>query len=197
MQFTDLVAGQTANPATFDQQGMVVPGTGGVPAAQGGAPLPNLGPKPPGTPQTTTTGNPVDVFNANLMTLLSRGQAAGNTAPLANEQNRLGVQQINNSQAPASSMGIDNLKPGDALNARQNAGQLYNPEIKNLTARISASANAVANFSDAIKAAKDFGESYTKSVQATPEDIQAVQDMLIAGYNPGQDVLNNRKMAIL
>ncbi len=199
LSYTDLVRAQTSSPPTYGEQGQLTNGPTATPNAPPPAPpaagsqLPQLGPapQPPGGTHTAATQNPVDIFNTNLMNLLSRGQAAGNTAPLANEQNRLGVQQINNSMAPAAQMGIDNLKPSDALNARQNAGQLYNPEIKNLTARMQAAAQNVANFTDAINAAKSFGDSYTKSVQPTPEEIQSVQDMMIAGYTPSTAVLDN------
>jgi hypothetical protein len=167
------------------------------------SPLPSLTqqtppPASPPTQQSPTTqqqgtapaGDPVTIFNNNLMQLLTRGQAAGNTAPLANEQNRLGVQQITDSMAPASQMGIDNLKPGDALNARQNAGQLYNPEIKNLTARMQAAAQNVANFTDAINAAKSFGESYATAIKPDEQTVKSLQDMLIAGETPPKAALD-------
>lgn len=179
----------------FDAQGMLIPGTGGLPAVPGAStPTSNYASVSQFAPQAqqSTSQNPLDIFNTNLMTLLRKSQAV-NTAPLANEQNRLGIQQINNSMAPASQIqgGAGPLRPGDALNARQDAGQLYNPEINNLTQRMQASATAVANFKDALNAAKDYGVEMMKNVKPDDATIKGVQDMLIAGENPGQDVLNS------
>lgn len=155
------------------------------------APLPALGGAGPMPQQTDTNDNdPITKFNMGLYSLLQGAQGV-NSAPLYNERNRLDVAQTTNSMAPAADLGIGGLAPGDMISARQNQSKLYDPEINNLTDRIQASSQAVSQFGTALKAAKEYGEEMMKYVKPDPETIAAVQEMLIAGQNPGQDVLNS------
>lgn len=136
-----------------------------------------------------TSQDPITKFNLGLYDLLQKAQGM-DSSKLLNERNRLAIAQTSNSQAPAADLNLGGLTPDAALNARQNASNLYNPEIKNLTDRVQASAQAVSQFKDAIDAATKYGEDYAKSVKPTEEDVAAVQNMLAAGYNPGETVLN-------
>lgn len=138
---------------------------------------------------TNTSDDPITKFNLGLLELLKKAQGFDQTK-LLNERNRLALAQTTQSMGSADSLGLGGLKPGDALEARRNQSSLYKPEINNLTDRLQASVQAVSQFESAIKAAKEYGEEMAKNVKPTLEDIQAVQEMLIAGENPGQDVLN-------
>lgn len=180
----------------------VVPGNApGTSAPNVPPPSSNYAPLPPvggagsnsgagaAAPPSAPTQSPVDKFNAALMNLLGQAQQT-DTSPLSNQANKLGVEQLDNSQQPAAQMGIGDLKPSDALNARQNAAQLYNPEINSLEDRVKASATAVSNFKDAIDAAKSFGEDYAKTLKPDDATIAAVKQQMAAGFLPDATVLD-------
>lgn len=144
---------------------------------------------PPAPTAANTSEDPITKFNLGLLEMLKKAQGF-DQSKLYNERNRLALAQTNNSMASASQMGLEGMKPSDALAARGRAADLYNPEINNLTDRIQASVQAVNQFKQAVDAAKQYGEEIAKQIKPDQETINAVQEMLIAGQNPGQDVLN-------
>lgn len=155
------------------------------------APLPTLTPRGPAAvaPQQQPQQDPVGKFNMGIYELLKKAQSMDPTA-LYNERNRLALQQTTDSMAPADAS-MQGLTPGAALSARGRTADLYNPEINNLTDRIKASSQAVSQFEGAIKAAKEYGEEYAKSIKPDQQTINAVQEMLNAGENPGKEVLDS------
>lgn len=170
----------------------VNPQSGEVTYAQGYAPLPQISSNGQATysqaPQAG--GDPITNFNLRLLEMLKQSQSGGQTnAPLYQQANNLANTQIENSMAPASQLGIGNLRPGDALNARQNQGDLYNPEIKSINDRISLNNQAIDKFESALKTAKEYGEEYAKSLKPDEVTIQAVKDQMAAGFQPSASML--------
>lgn len=165
------------------------------PAVSKKLPLPQLNPSTGqatySAPAAAAAPDPMQVFTENIYKLLGKAQGAnqGNTALTARRE-QLQNTQINNSMAPAASMGIENLSPNDALQARQNEGALYNPEIKSLNDRMQLNNEAVTRFQQAIDAAKQYGEDYAKYVKPDEKTIQAVVQQMEAGFIPSQDVLD-------
>lgn len=195
--YEDLVRAQTANPPVYGPQGQVMnPEKANVIPP---APLPQLTPQTQSQPvQQPAAVDPITKFNQGILDMLKQAQQASGAyggapfySPLLNEQNRLQTQQITNSMAPASQLGIENLRPGDALNARENAGRLYNPEINNLTQRVQASRDAINAFKDSLDAARKYSEQYAAAIKPDEQTIKAIQDMLIAGETPPKSVLDS------
>lgn len=186
--YEDLVKGNTANPPKYDQQGMLVPGSGGAPAAPTAtATLPPL--NPAGAPPAQPTQDPYTIFNTKLMEMLTQAQGQSN-APLYNQANKLDTTQTENSMKPAGDLGIAGLAPGDALGARKAAAGVYDPEIKNLNDRIALNNESISKFESAVKAAKDFGDDYAKYVKPDDATVQAVKQQMAAGFLPSATVLD-------
>ncbi len=154
-------------------------------------PLPNIAPNGQATYSPAQgAGNPIDNFNLRLMEMLQQAQAGGQTnAPLYAQANNLANMQTENAMAPASELGIDNLRPGDALSARRNQEDLYDPEIKSLNDRISLNNESIKKFESALKTAKEYGEEYAKSVRPDEETINAVKEQMAAGFVPSATVI--------
>lgn len=151
----------------------------------------------PGSASATTSqlpslnapsANPMATFTKGLFDLMTRAQGV-DSAKLLNERNRLAVSQAGQSQAPAAELGIEGLAPGAALAARGRQAQLFDPEIKNITDRIQASAQAVSKFGQTLKAAESFGETFLKHVTPSDETIQAVRLQMRAGVKPSEATL--------
>lgn len=164
-------------------------------AAANYAPLPQLNQAGQAS-YAQSAQSPIDAFNMKLMELLGTAQGAnsGNTK-LAAQASKLQLGQTNASMAPADP-NAPPLRPGDALNARQDAGQLYNPEVKALNDRMQLNDEAVKRFTDTIKAAKDWGEEYYKSVKPDEATIQAVQMQMRAGIKPSEAILEKVRTSL-
>lgn len=158
----------------------------------GSRPLPNIAPNGQATYSPAQgAGNPIDNFNLRLLELLQQAQnGQASNAPLYAEANRLGNVQVDNAMAPAGQLGIDNLRPGDALNARRNQADLYDPEIKSLNDRIALNNESIKKFESAIKTAKEYGEEYAKTVRPDEKTIQAVKDQMAAGFQPSSTIID-------
>ncbi len=135
-------------------------------------------------------GDSIGQFNVNLMSLLQKAQNAnsGNTA-LTAQRGKLEVGQTADSMARAADLGIEGLAPGDAMRARINESELYNPEIRSLNDRMQLNNEAVQRFESTIKAAKEYGEEVSKYIKPSEETIEAVRMQLRAGEKPSDDVL--------
>jgi hypothetical protein len=163
-----------------------------IPAGSGYSPLPQLNQAAQPAPQQS----PIDAFNMKLMELLGKAQGANSgNAALASQASHLQIGQTNASMAPADP-NAPPLRPGDALNARQDASQLYNPEVKALNDRMQLNNEAVQRFTDTIKAAKDWGEEYYKSVKPDDATIQAVQMQMRAGIKPSEAILDKVRTSL-
>lgn len=187
MTYDDLKAGQTANPPVYDQQGMQT-----ATASSGGAykPLPQLNTSGQPTYSAGATTDPISSFNMQLFQMLQRAQGGNQNAPLMGERNTLQNAQLNASTAPGSpGAGGAPLRPGDALNARQDEGNTYSPEIKNITDRMTLNNQAIASFKDALDSAKSFGDDYAKYIKPDDATIKAVTEQMEAGYVPDAAVL--------
>jgi hypothetical protein len=126
----------------------------------------------------------------NLMSLLQKAQSAnsGNT-PLTAQRGKLEIGQTERSMGTAADLGIEGLAPGDAMRARGNEAELYNPEIRSLNDRMQLNNEAVQRFESTIKAAKEYGEEVAKYIKPSEETIEAVRLQLRAGEKPSDDVL--------
>jgi hypothetical protein len=186
MQYSDLVAGQTANPPVYDQQGMQ---TATAQTGNGYQPLPQLNPQTGGaTYAGAQTQDPIAIFNQNLYQMLQdrQKQSAGQNAPLMAQSNQLQNQNISNAMSQPNLP----MRPGDALNARQDAGNIYNPAITNLTDRMTLNNQAITDFKSAIDAATTFGEKYAAQIKPDDATIKAVTEQMQAGFIPDQTVLD-------
>lgn len=168
-----------------------------APSVNAKAGLPSLTgtqvPPPPvqgGGSVANTSQDPMTIFNTNLFQMLQDAQKTQNSPALLNERNRLQLLQTQNSMGSASDLGLNGLNPADALAARQNASNLYNPEIKSLTDRVQASVQAVSAFKDSLDAAAKYGQQYADSIKPDQATIAAAQAMLEAGHNPSTAVLD-------
>ena len=186
MQYSDLVAGQTANPPVYDQQGMQ---TATAQTGNGYQPLPQLNPQTGGaTYAGAQTQDPIAIFNQNLYQMLQdrQKQSAGQNAPLMAQSNQLQNQNISNAMSQPNLP----MRPGDALNARQDAGNIYNPAITNLKDRMTLNNQAITDFKSAIDAATTFGEKYAAQIKPDDATIKAVTEQMQAGFIPDQTVLD-------
>lgn len=185
LQYDELVKSNTVNPPKYDQQGRLLPGTGGLPEYK---PLPTLNPQGQATYQQPQA-DPIGKFNLGLLELLQKAQGV-DQVKLLNERNRLNVAQTQNSMAPASQLGIQGLAPGAALGARANQANLYNPEINNLTDRIQASVQAVGQYANAIRAAQEYSQEYDKYLKPSEAVIKSAKEMMKNGILPDKSVLD-------
>lgn len=158
---------------------------------------------PAGTPRTLPSiapngqatyapngADPVSNFNLRLLEMLKTAQnGQQSNAPLYARANELENKQTVNSMDKAKTLGIDNLRPGDALNARENQSNLYNPEINSINDRIKLNNETISNFEKAVKTAKEYGEEVAKTVKPDEATIQAVKDQMAAGFAPSASVL--------
>jgi hypothetical protein len=177
------------NPINYQQYkslgGLGVEGGGGwTDVTQGKAPLMPLSPTQP------SQQDPIDIFNIKLMELMAKAQGAnaGNPALMA-QQNKLQNTQVTQSMAPAADLGIQNLTPSDAMAARQNESQLYNPEVKALNDRMQLNNEAVTRFSNTLEAAAKMGEQYAKMIKPSEQTVEAIRMQLRSGVLPSEEVL--------
>jgi hypothetical protein len=141
------------------------------------------------SPQPATSGDPIANFNMRLMEMLGKAQSGETNAPLYARSEELQNTQIDASMGTARELDLTGLRPSDALAARQNEGELYEPEVKSLNNRIALNNEAVSKFEKAIKTAKEFGEEYAKHVKPGEETIAAVKRQMAAGFLPSTDVI--------
>lgn len=133
--------------------------------------------------------DPITTFNLKLMEMLGTAQQANSGNPdLAAQANKLQIGQTEDSMAVADPNAAP-LRPGDALNARENAGELYNPEVKALNERMRLNNEAVSRFEGTLKAAQGWGEEYEKLIKPDDNTVQAVQMQMRAGIKPTAEVL--------
>lgn len=166
----------------------------GVHYKAGFKPLPSIAPNGQATysnpQQSGNTEDPVKNFNLRLLEMLQQAQQGGvSNAPLYARANELENTQIDNSMASAQDLNLEGLRPGDALNARRNQEDLYNPEINALNDRIKLNNEAIDKFERAIKTAKEYGEEYAKTLKPDEATIQAVKDQMAAGFVPSASVI--------
>ncbi len=150
--------------------------------------LPNIAPSGQAT-YAKPAGDPISTFNLRLLEMLQKAQGGQTNAPLYNRSNELQNTMVENSMAPASELGLDGLRPGDALNARRNQGSLYDPEVKSINDRISLNNEAIDKFERALKTAKEYGEEYAKTIKPDEATINAVKEQMAAGFLPSASVI--------
>lgn len=144
----------------------------------------------PLVPLGSTQQDPISLFNMELMKLLQKAQGANSGNPaLAGQAENLQNKQITSSMAPASELGTEGLAPGDAMSARQNEAQLYNPEVKSLNARMQLNNEAVTRFEKTLDAATKMGEQYAKMLKPSEATVEAIKMQMRAGVLPSEDVL--------
>jgi hypothetical protein len=140
-------------------------------------------------PSSAPAQDPITIFNTKLLELLGKAQGANDNTALTVQREKLQNENLNASTKPAGELGIENLSPGDALNAREHAGSLYNPEIKSLNDRMQLNNEAVDRFTKTLDAAQKLGEQYSKMIKPSDATIEAIRMQLRAGVLPKDDVL--------
>lgn len=173
--------------------------TSGITIPQGGAPskTPNYSIAPPYTPGTPSTDtqeqDPLTKFNLALYDMLTKAQTGVNNNPLYGQKNQLQLAQ----NTLSTGGGFEGLTPSAALNARQNAGNLYNPAITNVVDQIRANNESLTNFEKLLDTANKYGEQAASMITPSKDVIEGYRQMIRAGASPTAipDSVRNKVLA--